>query len=146
MNLLRYKINIDKNNLKNYQTVDEGIEERIYKYINISSNKEELISKIKTKRYTYNKINRMLIHILTSLTKEECNNISITYIRLLGFNKKGQNYLKEIKKEIKIPLITSYKNINDKILDIEKRVTNIYSIIVNDSSLIKRELEKPIIK
>ncbi|MCI5734120.1 MAG: hypothetical protein MR297_02940, partial [Tenericutes bacterium] len=57
----------------------------------------------------------------------------------------GKTYLKEIKKDINIPLITSYKNINDNNLNIEYKVTCIYSILVNDATLIKKELEKPII-
>jgi len=143
--LLKYKINADKNILNTYQTVDEGIENRIINYINKSKTLEDFIFNIKTKRYTYNKLNRMFIHILTSFTKEDAKDIDITYIKVLGFNSKGKTYLKKIKKDINIPLITSYKNMNDKILNIEYKVTCIYSILVNDDTLIKKELEKPII-
>ena len=105
-----------------------------------------LIQNIKTKRYTYNKISRMLLHILTSFTKEEASNLNTDYIRVLGFNSKGKKYLNKIKKDIKVPLITSYKKNISKILDIEFRITKIYSL-VTDSSLIKREYQKkPIIK
>ena len=142
---LKYKINSDKDILNTYQTVDEGIENRLIKYINSSNSLEDFICKIKTKRYTYNKINRMFIHILTSFTKEEAKNIDITYIRVLGFNKTGKLYLNKIKKDINIPIISNYKNINDYILNIEYKVTCIYSILVNDNNLIKKELEKPII-
>ena len=68
--LLKYKILTSKD-LSIYQTVDEGIESRIIKSIYISNNYEELIQNIKTKRYTYNKISRMLNHILCSFTKDE---------------------------------------------------------------------------
>jgi len=61
---LKYKI-LSTKDLSAYQTVEEGIENRIQKAIQISNSWEELIQNIKTKRYTYNKINRMLIHILT---------------------------------------------------------------------------------
>ena len=115
------------------------------KYINDVDNFFDYINLIKTKRYTYNKLNRMFIHILTSFTKEDAKDIDITYIKVLGFNSKGKTYLKKIKKDINIPLITSYKNMNDKILNIEYKVTCIYSILVNDDTLIKKELEKPII-
>ena len=87
----------------------------------------------------------MFIHILTSFTKENAKDIDVTYIRVLGFNTIGKTYLKEIKKDINIPLITSYKNINDNNLNIEYKVTCIYSILVNDDTLIKKDLEKPII-
>ena len=144
--LLKYKISADINILDTYQTVDEGIENRIIKVLNVSNTLDELVSKIKTKRYTYNKINRMFIHILTSFTKKEAKDLELEYLRVLGFNNKGKTYLNTIKKKLQIPLITSYKYHNYKTLMIEKRVTSIYSIITNDSSLIKKELEKPIIK
>ncbi len=139
--LLKYKIISDKERLNSYQTVDEGIEGRIIKNINGANSLEELISLVKTKRYTYNKINRMFIHILTSFTKEEAKDLDVNYIRVLGLNNSGKKYLKSINANI----ITGYKNNNYKELAIEKRVTNIYSLIVNDNSLIKKEVEKPII-
>ena len=88
----------------------------------------------------------MLIHILTSFTKEEAKNIKIEYIRVLGFNEKGKSYLNKIKKDTNVPIITSYKNNNSDILNIEYRITNIYSMLTKDNSLIKREKEKPIIR
>ena len=142
---LKYKIIIDSNNLNQYQTVDEGIENRIKKYLNNATTTEELITKIKCKRYTYNKINRMLIHILTSLTKQEAKT-EIEYLKVLGFNNNGKNYLNKIKKETTLPIITNYKKINNSMLDIEYRVLKIYSLLVNDNNLIERELKKPIQK
>ena len=138
---LKYKI-ISDNDLSKYQTVDEGIESRIKKYINLSNSFEELVNNIKTKRYTYNKISRMLIHILCSFTKEEAKDLKSEYIRILGFNDKGKKYLNSIKKDTSIPVITGYSNIDSKILNIEYRVTNIYAL--KNKSLIERELKGPI--
>ena len=100
---------------------------------------------IKTKRYTYNKINRMLIHILLDISKED-NNKEI-YLRILGFNQQGRKYLNKIKKDIKLPIYSSYKDNLSTIFDIEFKSTYIYSLITNDKSLIKQEYQnKPIIK
>ena len=142
---LKYKI-ITSQDLSIYQTVDEGIENRIKKIINSSRSWEELVKKIKTKRYTYNKINRMLIHILTSFTKEEALNIKIDYIRVLGFNQKGRKYLNKIKKELNIPIITNYKPNISRILDIEFRITKIYSLPLKDNLEELEYKQKPIIK
>ena len=68
-NLLKYKIISDKD-LSIYQTVDEGLENKLKKEINNSNTLEEFINNIKSKRYTYNKITRMLTHIICSFTKE----------------------------------------------------------------------------
>ncbi len=141
---LKYKI-LSEDNLNKYLDVDEGLNIRIKESIYISNSLEELINNIKTKRYTYNKISRMLNHILCSLTKEEVNlNKNLEYIRILGFSKNGQNHLTNIKKDIKIPILNKYDTNKYKTLFIEKRVTDIYSIIYED--IIKDEIRNmPII-
>ena len=143
--LLKYKI-LSTKDLSIYQTIEEGIENRIKKNIITSSNWNELVQNIKTKRYTYNKINRMLIHILTSFTKEEAKNININYIKILGFNQQGKQYLNKIKKEIKIPLINNYKKNFSQLLDIEQRVSSIYYLPIDDKKIKEEYHTKPIIK
>lgn len=128
-NLLKYKIITEGKNINKYQTVDEGIENRILKVINNCNNIDELIQSVKTKRYTYNKLSRMFIHILCSFTKEEAfNNKSIKYIRVLDFNPIGQKYLNKVKKELNVPLITTTKYYNN-LLEIDNRVDKIYELI-----------------
>ena len=56
---LKYNIISNINNLDKYLDVDEGIENRIKKYINTSNSWNELVMNIKTKKYTYNKINKI---------------------------------------------------------------------------------------
>ena len=142
---LKYKI-LSEDNLDKYLDVDEGLSIRIKKSIYKSNSLEELINNIKTKRYTYNKISRMLNHILCSLTKEEVKlNKDLEYIRILGFSKNGQNYLNDIKKDSKLPILNKYDTNKYKTLSIEKRVSDIYSIIFED--ILKEEIRnKPIIK
>lgn len=143
--LLKYKIITDKDNLNKYLTIDEGIENRIIKNIKKVNSWNDLVISIKTKRYTYNKINRMLLHILLGIKKEDNNNN--IYLRILGFNSAGRKYLNKIKKEINIPIYTNYKDNISNVFDIEFKSTYIYSIIVNDNSLIEQEYNnKPIIK
>ena len=88
----------------------------------------------------------MLNHILCSLTREEVKlNKDLEYIRILGFSKNGQNYLNDIKKDSKLPILNKYDTNKYKTLSIEKRVSDIYSIIFED--ILKEEIRnKPIIK
>ena len=141
-NLLKYKI-ITDNNLKDYVDVDEGIEYRLKKYINEVNSIEELIKKVKTKRYTYNKLNRLFIHILIGLTKEDNLKSKLDYIKVLGFNNKGKNYLKKIKKEINIPLV---KNNESLLNTYELKASLIYDLI-NDTNTYDFEIKnKPVMK
>lgn len=142
---IKYKI-ITSKNLAIYKTVDEGIENRINKVINSVNSWKELVEKIKNKRYTYNKVNRMLIHILTNFTKDESNNLNIDYIRVLGFSQKGRLYLNQIKKDLKVPLITNYKPNLSPLLDIEFRVAKIYSLPLNKNIIEKEYKQPPIYK
>ena len=136
-NLLKYKILTEKD-LSIYQTVDEGIENRLKKYIINSRSLDEFILKVKTKRYTYNKLNRMFNHIICNFTKEEANKFEdIEYIRILGFSYNGRNYLNQIKKDIDIPIVTRFASIKSEMLDIEFRVTCCYASVLNEKDKIK---------
>lgn len=137
--LLRLQIINNINNLNEFQTVEEGIENRIKKYIYKSNTWEELVKNIKTKRYTYNRINRMLIHILNNYKKTDNDNINIDYIRILGFNNKGRKHLNNIKKNIDIKLISNYKPNISELLDLEFKITCNYAIITKDNELIIKE-------
>lgn len=145
---LKYKIISEIDNLNTYLNVDEGIENRIKKYIFEATDLQQLISKIKTKRYTYNKINRMLTSILCGLTKEMANKYkNPEYIRILGFNKNGSSYLKKIKKDCKLPIITKFTN-KYETLNLELKTTYIYNLNEKDKiDLTLMEYKnKPIIK
>lgn len=143
---LKYKI-ISSNDLTIYQCVDENIENRIRKYINNCNTLEELLSKIKTKRYTYNRLKRILTFILLSITKEDCSNLDLEYIRVLGFDKKGKVLLNKIKKDIDIPLLTNY---DDEYLNKDLMINTIISLnkkIKDKNKFIEKEYkERPIIK
>lgn len=144
--LLKYKILTD-NDLSKYLTVDEGIENRLKKVVNNVNSIDDLIEKTKSKRYTTNRIRRMLIHILIGLTKEDKAQVTKNnYIRILGLSKLGQLYINSIKKDINIPLITKFTSINSIIKDYELRCAYVYKLLTNDDVL-KFELgNKPLKK
>ena len=139
--LLKYKINTD-NDLSRYLTVDEGIENKLKKVINECNNINELIDKIKTKRYTYNKINRMFIHILIGLLKSD-NNLKVDYIRVLGFNTKGQAYLNGLKKDRNIPFVLDHES---RVYEYELKASTIYDMLCNTNTKDFEIKNKPIIK
>ena len=144
--LLKYKLINEANNLDDYLDVSEGIDKRIKKYIFEAKSYQELLDLIKTKRYTYTRLNRMFLHILMNLKKDEKDK-DINYIRVLGFNKIGKKYLKFIKDKIDLPIITNYKDIDDFVLKFELKATTIYLYIINKEYLLKEELKSiPIIK
>ena len=143
-NLIKYNILINKDDLCKFHLVDESICNRLYNAALISNNLNELILNVKTKRYTYNRISRILLFILFNITKVEANNFKLEYIRILGMNKKGKEILKSAKKLSSLPILTKFKN-GYKLLDYELKITTIYSMILNNPELIKDEYKSKVI-
>lgn len=125
---IKYEI-ITNDNLNEILDVDEGIENKLKKEINNCNSVDDLILNVKSKRYSYNRIKRMLLHILTSTKKDY--NTNINYLRILGLNDNGKKILKNIKKNIDVPIITKFKKEYDNLYEDEIKVSKIYSLITN---------------
>jgi len=98
----------------------EGLGNKLIKEIRGCRSMEELISRVKSKRYTRTRIQRLITHTLFGLTTEDFRRIEaedLCYTRVLGFNDTGAGLLKKIKKsEPGIPVIT---NINKQVDDVK---------------------------
>lgn len=106
-----YSILREENCLDKYFEVQNGLEYSIRKQAILSSGFEELISNLTSKNYSSSKIRRSIFNILLGIKKEDMDEIkeikSIPYIRVLAFNKKGTEILKEIKNKSNSILINS---------------------------------------
>lgn len=100
----------DIDSIKNIPDLSEGIENRIINAVKTSVSLSELQNKIKTKRYTLSKVRRLII----SAYLKQTNEFFMTeppYIRVLGFNKKGEKLLSEIRQKSSKPVIVRYSDI-----------------------------------
>ncbi|WP_125981402.1 nucleotidyltransferase [Loigolactobacillus iwatensis] len=85
----------------------EGLEYRFKKVVHQTTNFSELLRALKSKRYTYTRLQRVCLYILLNIKQTEImTTLERPYIRLLGFNEKGQAYLHQIKQDLKVPLIS----------------------------------------
>lgn len=134
---IKYKIL--SQDIDNIYEIDNHIKSRIKKYINNSNTLEELINNIKSKNYTYSRIKRLMIYILFNITNNDIINFK-DYIRILGFNNKGKKHLNNIKKDIKLPLISNYSK-GKKYLNIDYRINTILCLLY-PQQLQKKYIEK----
>jgi len=118
--------------------IDEGLQNRIIE----AFGREQLISKsllrLKSKRYTYTKLQRALLHILLDITKKDFAQLNASaphYIRVLGFRKKWECLFKAIESSTSIPIVTNIKNYrttltNSALKLMEKEIisTDIYNL------------------
>ncbi len=126
---LKYKIvTTPAKTLANIHLVDEGIEYKIKSEISLVSNYDELVKSVASKRYTYSRINRILLNVLMNYTKTERKNVeNNNYNRVLGFSKKGRVYLKYLK-ELGVEYDVNFKNIDNTVSKLEKRASLLYNL------------------
>lgn len=138
--LLQYNL-LNNNHLTFIKGINEGIENRFISFINESCY-DNFINSVKTKRYSVNKIKRIILYILLDINKKYENTL-IYYKRVLGMNEIGKKHINSLPKEIKKEIITSFKNINNEIVDIELKASKLYGILINNYDLYKEEFNIP---
>lgn len=127
---------LDKGEIKEIAEVKEGLENRIKRVGMKAISLNELLSGIKTKRYTLTRISRMLIHILIGFKERENKIFQKTgslYAFLLGFSSKGKILLREIKKKSSIPIISKPMGLSEPasiMLKLDLRATRIYEAVL----------------
>lgn len=130
----------DVNNLDNYFDVNEGIENKIYKSVFTSNSLDSLQQDIKSKRYTLTRVKRILNNILLGITKEDMNKVKsisyIPYVRVLAFNDKGREIIKQIKLNSDICIVNKFANIDfnsdtlfKTLINYDIKSSNIYNLI-----------------
>lgn len=108
------------------RTVPQGAESKDNGVLSFGS----LCEHIKTKEVPLSRIKRALVRITLGLDKKYMEKYSnAPYIRVLGFDKKGQEYLSYIRKTVEVPLITKTADYKEMLLD-DIHAANIYNMIV----------------
>ncbi len=129
--------------------MDEGLENRLQAFALQAKTMDELVSLCVSKRYTATKIKRTLLYLLLNFTKDLHAELELDrgpqYLRVLGFNHKGQAYLNSIKSELKLPLITNIPRDRPLMLDFDLKANSIYNIGINRLDAASEFRDKPII-
>lgn len=146
---IKFKLITSCVNFNNLSDVNEGIDNKLLKEIYNSNSYSEFVFKCKSKRYTYTKISRILTKIfigIDSFNEKDLNNCENLYCRVLGFNSKGREILKHIKKNSDINLITKVGKFTDNpLLDLDIQATKAYSLLNKNINPNMDYLQSPII-
>ncbi|MGM0508678.1 MAG: nucleotidyltransferase [Fusobacteriota bacterium] len=135
--ILKYKIISEFKNLKYIQDMEVGFENRMLEKVLESEDYNTFFEKIITKRYTRSRVQRILSHTLLNIDveiTEDAKQEKSPYIRLLGLNKNGMKYLRQIKNK-DVNILTNVTGIHNKLsqrgvymLKFEEKAYNIYNI------------------
>jgi len=96
-----------KEDLAQLPEVSEGLENRFYAN-RCTNSLDDFMMQVKTKRYTYSRLQRSLCHLLLQISKkdEALYEGPAQYASVLGYNSTGQALLHQWRNNTQIPLIT----------------------------------------
>ncbi|MGM8364237.1 nucleotidyltransferase [Virgibacillus sp. W0181] len=150
--LLHYRVmTMPTEEMKQIHGMNEGLEHRIKRTAKQASSFREWMNLVKTKRYTWTRLQRIFVHLLTNTKQTDIEqihqNASVSYVRLLGITKTGQAYLNKRKKEMDVPITSGLKRELNPLLSAEERASLAYYSILPPlarKQLFKQEFMPPI--
>ncbi len=88
----------------NLPDVSEGLEKRLYSAVLRGFSFDRICELAKTKRYAHSRIRRILLSAYLGISKE-LSEPPPPYLRVLAFNARGQELLKQMKKRAGLPIV-----------------------------------------
>ena len=112
--IVKYKIlTEEKEKIMEIYDITEEIYARIYGTVLNSQKYIEFLKNTKSRNLSNKRVERIILNILLNI-KAKMMDFEINYVRILGFNKKGQEYLKEIRENNKIENFNMENNFQKK--------------------------------
>ena len=148
--IMKYKILTEKKEkIMEIYDITEEIYARIYGTMLNSQKYIEFLKNTKSRNLSNKRVERIILNILLNI-KADMMDFEINYVRILGFNKKGQEYLKEIRENNKIENFNMENNFQKKNIfvnwkDIEKSGNfdkNNQNLEIQENFLEKIKVEK----
>ena len=151
--IVKYKILTEKKEkIMEIYDITEEIYARIYGTMLNSQKYIEFLKNTKSRNLSNKRVERIILNILLNI-KANMMDFEINYVRILGFNKKGQEYLKKIRENNKIEnfgtenkfqkknIFVNWKDI-EKVGNFEKIRENSEELEIQKNFLEKIQVEK----
>lgn len=122
---------LSRDHIKKYYGFTEGLDLRFSKYAMGARTLDELLSAVKSKRFTYTRLQRLLLYFLFELSTDEvkeAQEYGPQYIRVLGFDSKGRELLSRMKETALIPIISTPSNYNKTYFKFDKSHFSNYQV------------------
>ena len=129
-----YKLrSMNKDDFAKLPDISEGLENSIYSAIKSGSSYNDILNKIKSKRYTLARIRRILMSACFDIDNSFLKQAP-PYMHILGFSKTGESLIPKITDVSPIPVILSTKdlvkldNFGKKVFESESKIADLYSL------------------
>ena len=116
--------------------IREGLEYKLLKTANEAINLQDFFQKLKSKRYPLTNLQRLTLYLLLNITKDLIQRFDDTgalYARVLAFNDRGTELLKQMKKNASIPIITKTTSYLDSKKRCQQKLTTFEEMLAIDT-------------
>lgn len=129
-NLLKYQIlSASYQELSGIHQMKEGLEYKLKKVISSVNSLDKLIENLKSKRYTYAYLSRLMTYILVNVSDFEIQESRrVNFIHILGFSNRGQKYLQTNKNQFNLPVLSKIGR-DDQIYNLDLKADSIYQLL-----------------
>ena len=107
----------------------EGLWRKLMHACRSENSLEDIVSAVKTKRYTRTRIDRMIMCAFLGITAQDLK-IAVPYVRTLAFNDRGREILKQAKKAG--AYLNAGESFDHPYWDLEKRCGDLYGLFRTD--------------
>ncbi|KAA1042700.1 nucleotidyltransferase [Macrococcus equipercicus] len=124
--ILKYRLlTSSTDELRAIYMMTEGLENLLKKHIVEAATFSDFMSRIKTKRYTYTRLQRLLCYVLLNIKTSE-RYPEVSAVRVLAMNDKGRRYLKTLPGE---HYYTMTNKKNAPLFHLEIKATRLHNLI-----------------
>ncbi len=137
--------------LQKLPDLSEGVENKLFEAVRVAESLDMLYNEIKVKRYTLARVRRLVLSAFLGADNQFFMK-SPPYIRVLGFNKTGEQIIKTRLKNSPVPVVTTVaevKKLNEhsqKVFSLETRATDLFSLSLPQALPCGLEYKSKIIK
>ena len=137
--------------LNNLPDLSEGLENKLFSAISLATSLEELYNTMKVKRYTLARIRRLVLSAFIGADNSFFMK-PVPYLRVLGFNKCGEAFIKENLKKSPVPVINRAADVEKldvaakSVFETESRATDLYLLSLINPQKCGLEYTSKIIK
>lgn len=149
--LLQYRLlHLNAHELSTIYEMEEGLEHRFLAAALKADSFHDFMTLIKTKRYTWTRLQRACVHILTNSSKEDMKgHEKADYLRLLGMTANGRSYLNKYKNDLGLPLVSRVSSNQSAGLALDIKASRVYGLatgLINKKAFISQDFtQSPII-
>ena len=120
--------------LKNLPDISEGVENKLFSAIKVATTLDKVYNNVKSKRYTLARIRRLVLSAFLGIDNSFFMQ-KPEYVRVLGFNKIGEEIIRSCRKNSKMPIVlkaSEIKNLSEnaqKMFALENQATDIFRLV-----------------